>query len=75
MIIVYSYNFALTKLYKITNIMKRGLFMDKSFDVLILTQMIEKLCKENGVQLILWRYDETISKAALEKRIKQISED
>ena len=35
----------------------------------------EKLCKENGVQLILWRYDETISKAALEKRIKQISED
>ena len=49
MIIVYSYNFALTKLYKITNIMKRGLFMDKSFDVLILTQMIEKLCKENHI--------------------------
>ena len=64
MIIVYSYNFTLIKLYKITNIMKRGLFMDKSFDVLILTQTIEKLCKENHITV-----KEMLSKSNLNRNV------
>lgn len=46
---------------------------EQAFDDLVRRDIQkQKLCKENGVTLIIWKYDEAVSKALLDKKIQQV---
>ena len=45
---------------------------EKAFEDLIRRDLRkQKLCRDNGVNLIIWKYDEAVSKIVLEKKLRQ----